>query len=178
MRAEGGIEEAMSTIMTRSAVEFWGRRKLPKNVAYLVSDGPGGRMKEVTWDEIMDGRREKQANILSHLLAPSSTRRAARLSVQYFDQSLMGGWQCYIDGIGDSEWLRYSEDKKERLMAVLPMENQMNLPGMASFAERWSIWKENFATRYQVGVFDGRPRGAVFGWQTIGPYHRWDFTPA
>ena len=68
-------EETMSSVIMRNCFEPGGFayilnggkcKPLPKNVAYLVSDY-GHQRREVTWDDVMDKRRERQSRIMEHI---------------------------------------------------------------------------------------------------------------
>lgn len=79
----------MGSIITRSALIAWGREP-PPELHSIVN----GRM--VTWADAMDFRRERQRERLDSIRREYPAWRACRLSVAYFDMTLMGGWQAFI----------------------------------------------------------------------------------
>ncbi|MGH9753978.1 MAG: hypothetical protein ACREA2_14465 [Blastocatellia bacterium] len=145
----------MIALMTRSFAEAWGLN-IPPDAAYLIKRHNASLSWEpVTWAEVLEKRRQKQARILA-FNRECPTLRAVRVSVRYFDQFPYGGWHTYIDGAGGlSEWTR---DGGERLMELFPM------PQLSLFGNTWQEWMKWFARTYPRGTFDGRPRGVAYCW--------------
>jgi hypothetical protein len=143
----------MTTIIKRSALVFHGHNPAP-DVASVVVDHTGER-RVVTWSDVMRNRRERQQRILRDKTTVRRLR-AYRVYVEYFDQSLMGGWQAFIDrGDADHAWIdRDCRWLKEPLMKLFPI---------LLFGD-WHEWKVEFARRFTRGQRDGRPRGCAFVW--------------
>lgn len=142
----------------RSAAPYWLGRELAPNVHSLVKDHPGDPWRTVTWDEVHDERRKRQAERLRRKREGGVVRRKAiRISVRYFDIEFYRGWHTYIDGIGFSIWLRGREGD-ERLMELFPQ------PQVLLFGSRWQDWMVWFASAYQRGTFDSHPRGVIYCW--------------
>lgn len=144
----------MNAIMTRSFAKTWGLN-FPPDAAYLIkSGGSSSSWQSVTWNQVMEDRRERQAWRLARK-RESSTLRAIRVSVRYFKTIVYGGWHTYIDGVGFSKWVR-SDDK--RLMELFPM------PAPSLFGNAWQEWMKWFARTYRRGTFNGKPRGVAYCW--------------
>jgi hypothetical protein len=150
------------TIVSRSGAKHWAGRLLPPDVAYIVNGVP------VTWSQVMENRRRRQAEILRRKRHVEEWR-AVKLWVAYFDQSLMGGWHAFLDGISrwrvwidrDRPWCR------KALMDLFPVVE----PGL--FDEEsyfphcplWERWKVEFAMRYRRRTQDRRPVGVAYLWR-------------
>lgn len=129
-------------------------RLLPPGIAYAFDDGNGFRM--VTIEEARDRRRERQRVILERKREPSESWRAVKLWVAYFDMTLMGGWQAFIEDRHGCLWIdRDGKFFKEPLMQLFHL----------SFFRDWCEWKPAFANRYQRRSHDGMPLGVVCLWR-------------
>jgi hypothetical protein len=152
------VEFGLSTIITRKALIHWGGQAPASNVTYIVAEDHGPRT-VVTWEDVHAARRERQRLILQRK-RESKAWRAVRLSVAYFDQDLMGGWQAFLDGIDPWDHVWIDRDGKpfiERIMEVVP------LPML--FKDNWHDWKIAFAQHYQRRRQDGKPVGVAFLWK-------------
>jgi len=66
-------------------------------------------------------RRERQELILQRRREVTNEPHCWRLSVSYFDQSLMGGWHAFLDRQHESIWIdRDMKWLKEPLMQMFP----------------------------------------------------------
>lgn len=151
----------MSYIMTRSALVHWGHNP-PPNVAYVCGDRPGER-RIITWGDVMETRRKRQASRLE-LIRRTERWEAYRVWVAYFDITLMGGWQAFIDNErtrhGYGTWIdRDRQHLRQPLMDAFPLV----LP-LGSERDNWAAWKAEFAKQYQRGSQDKHPRGCAFVW--------------
>jgi hypothetical protein len=112
----------------------------------------------------MDQRRARQAMILNRKRSGfANVRRAARLSVRYFDQDLLGGWHTYLDGVGFSVWVRPGSFLVGDILARFPVSE----PSLFSEIGLLEDWMPTFAKRHQRGVFCGKPRGVAYCWIKI-----------
>lgn len=143
----------MNSIIMRSGLIAWGQNP-PSELHSIVSDGYNRRI--VTWKDVMDKRREdqnKRLNAIRHI----PEWRAHRLSVAYFGNGLMGGWNAFIDDIsGRSRGTWIDRDLRwltPKLLEVFPLE-----------ARDWSQWKIEFAQRFERGRQYGEPRAVVNVW--------------
>jgi hypothetical protein len=147
--------------MNRKAMEFWGKNPAP-NVAAMVSDYPG-HYRLITWGDVMENRRKRQAEQLLRIRALESARQEFyRVWVAYFDQSLMGGWQAFIDSRRTFNHYGNWIDRDRRWLKPMLMEAFPLLLPLGSEHERWEAWKPEFAAQYSRGQQDGRPRGCCF----------------
>jgi hypothetical protein len=148
----------MNSIFTRSAVEYWSGRPAPPDLAYVEIDHRGKRV--ITWAQVHAARRERQARRLA-MIRDSHPERAYRICVSYFDQDLMGGWQCMMDdwrGRDYDVWIdRDRQWFKAKLMKCFPVV----LP-LGSEYEQWREWKEAFAVQYERRRQDGEPVGVAY----------------
>ena len=148
-------------VMNRKAVEFWGQKPAPPDLAYIQFDH-AHRRRVVTWAEVMQHRRERQREHLD-LIRRTANVRAHKLWVAYFDQSLMGGWQAMIEdyrGRGFDVWI---DRDCRRLMLPLMELFPLVLPS-GSERERWERWKPEFARQYERRKQDRRPLGVTYVW--------------
>ncbi|MDE2101300.1 MAG: hypothetical protein KGL39_28900 [Patescibacteria group bacterium] len=113
----------------------------------------------IYWIDVLTERRERQARILANRRQVGADLwHAVRLWVAYFDQSLMGGWQAFLDDYrGNCLWLD-REGKYVELPQVLKL-----LP--FSLFDDWYAWKKAFAAKYERRRQDGKPVGVLFLWQ-------------
>jgi hypothetical protein len=152
----------MSAVIMRSACEpggvcaAWG--PLPRDVSHVIIDRSSGSGKPrfVTWKEIHAERTKRQMERLRCKRGDYSRleRRAIRVRTWYLDSEIYGGWHCYFDWVGGSEWVRYGSDE---LMKRFPL------------ADTWEDWKPAFAKRFRRGTQHRRPRGAVYMWALVRP---------
>lgn len=148
------------TIITASAAAFWGR-PLPAGVACVERDHRGERA--VTYAELGREKRERQAR---RLAAKREVRawRAVRLWVAYFDQSLMGGWHAFVEGL-DLPRVWVDRDRRhweETLTRLYPV----------TLFAGWEDWKEAFARAHRAGTQDRRPLGMAYLWHRAGELRR------
>ncbi len=154
----------MTTIVTRKGIIRWSRNPLPPEIAYSVCDAPGAPVRMVTWDEVMDIRRQRQREILECKRRGHPQRRAYRLLVRYFDQWCYGGWQTYVDGINDSRWVdQNAKWLQGPLMAAFPVLGP-TLFEIEDEYSRWERWEIKFAEQYRRREQCGRPVGVAYVW--------------
>ncbi len=140
----------MTTIITRKGLEHWSGRKVPPELALMV-DG-----KIVTWTEVMQNRRARQARILA-AKRHFEPLRAVVLEVANYGCGLMGGWQTMLYWIGGSCWVeRDGNYYQSRLMEIFPC-------GLLSFS--FQTWKKEFAHLYERRRQCGQPVGVAFLWK-------------
>jgi hypothetical protein len=122
----------------------------------------GGRRRVITWGEVMQKRRERQAERLRRKRNGAPPRRAYMLWVAYFDQSLMGGWHAFLEnhrGRNGRIWIdRDRPQMKATLMEAFPLTE------VSGEREGWHAWKLAFAEKYARRVHDGKPQGVVYVW--------------
>lgn len=143
--------------MTRSFAENFGL-SFPPNAAYLIKrGGPSASWQSVTWAEILEERRKKQARVLKYKRAHPKMR-AVLVSVR--------GRHTYIEGIGGfSEWLRGGSDRwKELSETQLRLMEMFPMPQRSLFDVTWKEWVFWFARTYKRGTFNGQPRGVAYCW--------------
>lgn len=148
----------MITIINRSALVSMGANPAP-DVASIVEDYQGRQV--VKWSDVLQARRDRQRDILAAKRLGHSPVRAYRLSVLYYDQRLMGGWQAFIDGIHYHAWI--DRDRKwiiPQLMELFPPSQ----PRLCPQARDWLDWKIEFARRFERRKQDRRPVGVQHFW--------------
>ncbi len=105
----------------------------------------------------MEARRERQQAILDRKRA-ANPWRAVRLTVAYFDQTLMGGWHAFLDSISGCGHVWIDRDAKylqEHLMRLF----------VVNWFIRWHEWKIAFANKFKRRMQDGKPVGVAFLWK-------------
>jgi hypothetical protein len=151
----------MTTVIKRNSFIF--KTPPPPDVAYYIQRYSWEKLKAVTWAEILDQRRKHQASRL-HSIRASESIRAVRIHVRYFDQDIYGGWQTYVDGIGFSHWtFRHGYNIENQLMDVFPVLQ----PTLFPRRNAWQEWMKEFASTYQRGTFDRKPRGVAYAWALV-----------
>ena len=155
----------MGTIINRTA---WFLKDVPRDIAYYQSERWSDGFRGVTWAEVHAERARRQSQILYYKRGEHRpVRRAVRISVRYFKQTLFGGWHTYIDGVGLSEWVR-SEPAVEMLLRRFPLVPLPSGSGCYHWVGKaYTQWMEAFAVRYQRGEHGGRPRGCVYCWAMV-----------
>lgn len=159
-------------IMNRKAIEHWCgtyRRAaglppldLPPDLAYRVHDGREYRT--VTWAEVMQERRRRQAERLAVKRGERDpVPRAHKLWVAYFDQEFFGGWQAMVGdfrGRGYEVWIdRDCTWMQKHLMRLLPLV----LPLWDDW-QQWDLWKQAFAQQFERRRQHGHPLGVALIW--------------
>lgn len=147
--------------MNRKALVHWGHNPGP-DVAFVHGDRPGERI-TTTWAQVMEARRKRQAQRLE-LIRRSQPWQAYRVWVAYYDMTLMGGWQAFIENHRTMHYYGGWIDRDRRWLKPLLMQTFPLILPLGSEAEQWALWKTAFARQYQRGTHDGRPRGSAFVW--------------
>ena len=146
----------MTTIMDRSAMVFWGHNP-PPEVAYITRPHVGVPWTVVSWDEVMDAKRKRQAEILEHKRDPGRQRRPWMVWVFYNDTFIYGGWHCYLNRYDENgKWLM---KPSQELMRLFPLV----LP-IGSIDDQWHNWKVEFAGQYKRRMHHGKPEGMTPVW--------------
>jgi hypothetical protein len=150
----------VSTIIMRSALVAWGQTPAPE-LHSIVQEHAGAPRQVVTWSEVMERRRQHQAETLrrKRYVAPW---RAFKCWVAYFDQDLFGGWHAFMENIRT----RVDRDRPlliRPLMKLFPLVLDLGTNGV------WSQWKIEFAKSHQRGTQHGHARGVAYLW-----WNNWD----
>ncbi len=169
----------MTTIITRKVYEPGGLgyiltdgkcKPLPPDVAYLRS-GAGlwgaGDLEPVTWAEIMDGRRERQAERLRRIRHLNDEPMVCPCYVwTFFNRQMIPyyGWYCYVVSRHFSiavNFRGYNEKLATSIMTAVPL-------GILPLKENFYKWMEAFAKAYPRAKhrFDFRKAGSRVGWIT------------
>ena len=149
----------------------------PGGLAYLYTDGQckplaphlaglmreRGQVREVTWAEILEQRRERQAERLQRKREWFvSSWRPVFIDVRYYDIQVYTGWHTYIYGIGGiSFWFRGPHRDETVFMNMIPLRDGL-FP-----VQSHEHWMEVFARTYQCGTQDKRPRGRLQIWARV-----------
>ena len=149
-------------------------RKLAPNVAYvLLGEGRGrNEQRDVTWEEVMAARRERQAERLERIRQPARPAIEPCYVWTFFNRQPIPyyGWYCYlvtrretISVRGDADHLRAS------IMTALPLD-------LLPLAENFEAWMAALARRYPRArrwpggkVMSGRERDP----RKAGTHHGW-----
>ena len=150
----------MPFVMLRSFAEQWGLA-WPDDAA-MKEGGPRG-VRYVTWAELLDRRRERQAKRLAGIPRwPEPAVVPCYVWTFYNNFFPYGGWHCYLVSrhfrIGvDPSCLCY-RDLAESIMRAVPA-------GHLPFCETFHSWMAALAARHPRNhPSDPRPAGSVVGW--------------
>ena len=157
--------------------------KWPKDVAYIISDGPN-RLRRVTWEEIKAERIKTQRERLKRILAVDALNRQAAYVWAFFVPGVIyGGWHLYLRTIRDSFWI--SRDVHRRDLGRfddLALDVMAKFPcGFLPLRDNFRDWLPVFATTYQSQrKRGGKPQGIIFGWAEMEHHASspCNFTPA
>lgn len=152
----------------------------PGGIAFLLNDGcdplpPNaagrecsavGQYRYVTWDEVMQERRERQSEHLERKLGPVTAIRAVRVMCWLNQRFPFEGWHCVIDGCPGSlihEWAnRYSRGDVKEMQSVLPV------PGAPATMQEWMpLFAEHYPDLRRLPHREGErqyPRGVAYIW--------------
>ena len=162
----------MNTTMQRNCFEPGGFvyefldgkcRTLPANVAYVVN---GREPRDVTWDEVMAGRRQRQAERMERIRQPAKPAVQPCYVWTFFNRQDIPfhGWYCYVvtrhgDTAVHGKYGLGEVTLAESIMAAIPL-------GMLPLADNFDSWMEAFARRHPRRKLKGDPRkaGALHGW--------------
>jgi len=153
----------MVTIFTRSALVFWGHNPSP-DVHSITTDPIHGRQ-IVTWADVMETRRERQAEILRqrrYVERWKPWRLSVWWSPGYTDAYFFGGYHAWFDRPGKHEWIRYGScELKQLFPLLLPFGNYDQYESRSG----WQEWMEAFVKSYPASRKCGHPRGATVVWR-------------
>lgn len=150
----------ISAIFTRSALVFHGFNPGP-DVAGMETDVHGVRH-IIRWSDVMAKRRERQRELLARKRNCAQSR-AHRLTVAYYDQDLMGGWQAMIEdwrGRDFDIWI----DRDRRWLRPLLMTVYPLVLRFGNEEKEWEMWKPAFASQFRRRQQDGEPVGVDYLW--------------
>lgn len=151
----------MSAVMYRSFADTMGM-KWPREVAYKVFDH-AHRARSVTWAEVMQTRREKQARRLEDILRPEQPPiQPCYVWTFYVPGFIYGGWWCYVITLRDQIAVNFRGfDKKlaESIMRAAPL-------GLLPVAENFDRWMPLLAKHHPRSKTrkDRRKAGRLVGW--------------
>jgi|TARA_Y100000034_G_scaffold19171_1_gene21460 hypothetical protein len=147
----------MMIMMPRSAAIHWGH-KWPSDVAVKVNG------KFVTWQEVHDKRRQRQAETIRRIRQPEPPKVIpCYIWTFYNDTVIYGGWYCYLCTLRDGsdfsgkfgvEW----SDQAAQLMQAVNV-------GLFPIEANWEAWMTEIANFYPRNhPTDRRRAGSVVGW--------------
>lgn len=153
----------MTTIITRSALEFYGQHPAA-DVARVVVDAYGDR-RVVTWSEALDERRKRQRLILDRARRGPPPWQPYKLWVAYYDMTLFGGWQAFIENRAEREWI-----DRDCSFLIAPLLRLFPLVlALGTQRDQWHQWKVEFARQFARREHDRRPLGvATLWWNGLG----------
>ena len=157
--------------INRGGLETWnpqiraGEIKLPPEFA-CVSDG-----KVLTWDDVKQGRRERQKAILEQKRSPYDQIQKKPLYVWVFwcpgiNDFIFKGWWTYFVGLGrDYHGGGYKGEVAGRLKDDLLRLFPLVEPNL--FETNWDEWMKRFVKKYQRGRWCGKPQGKSPVWAEV-----------
>src|ERR1043166_9238042 len=157
----------MSSIMNRSFADRMGFN-WPKHIACVVSNH---RLYKtyVTFDQLLEERKQKQRRHLAELLAVNPKRQAAFLWT-FYQPGLFGfaymGWWAYIRTL-NKDW-KLDEPREWELHGNFTLDLMRQFPcGLLPLPENFELWKEAFGETYsRPGRFE--KQGLALGWVECG----------
>jgi len=150
-------------------------RTLPANVAYVVN---GRESRDVTWDEVMAVRRQRQAERMERIRQPAEPAVLPCYVWTFFNRQDIPfhGWYCYVvtrhgDTAVHGKYGLVEVTLAESIMAAIPL-------GMLPRADNFDSWMAAFAKTYPrsrhwpggkvldrgSGERDPRKAGVLHGW--------------
>ena len=140
-------------------------RPIPDNLAYVETGcGKYGReQRDVTWQDVMKARRERQGEILERIRQPSLPALLPCYVWTFFNRQDIPyhGWYCYIVTRQVSfavNFRSYQEQLANSIMAEIPL-------GFLPLKENFDSWMEAFAKKYpRTHTHDPRKAGTFLGW--------------
>lgn len=146
------------TIITRAALApggilFRPSRELPRDLHSIVD----GRV--VTWREVFEARTKRQQHRLE-AKREFTEKRIYRVWVAYFRQSIMGGWQTFIDRKPNEFGTWVCEARKSWMIPELMKAFPLVIPARENF----ELWQRTFAKEYERRRKYGKPVGVAYVW--------------
>ena len=146
-------------LMTRSAADFWGLH-WPPEVASCV--GNGRERRYVTWDEVMESRRCRQAERLAEKYRVEPPRiQPCYVWVFFVPPPLYAGWWCYVRTLRECRGVNFPG-----FMPGLATSIMREFPcGLLPVIENFDKWMPAFAKAYpRPKTGDLRRAGSRVGW--------------
>lgn len=160
----------MSTIMKRSAAEFWwGKENVDPNVAYYYHDGGyewGGKIvwKKVTYAELRKKKFEKQKLQLEYKQRQTKVVPGYVWVFYNYHDFPFGGWWMYIKTHKQDFDLMHRTTNKtliEKIMAMFPLT-------LFPEYKQFDLWAEKFAKQFaHKGFKRNRGQGLALCWCII-----------
>lgn len=154
----------MSAVMMRSFAKHMGI-KWPPDVASMVSDGRGRRMRAVTWAEIHARRRQQQAQRMQRIVEPKEPRTVPCYVWTFFNRQSIPyhGWYCYVVTRAKEVAVNFRGFNEPLALSIL-----REIPlGMLPLGDNFEAWMEKFAKTFpRTHRVDTRKAGTHPGWLT------------
>ena len=137
-------------------------KPLPPNVAYLTR-GRWNKMVQVTWDEVMDDRRKRQAERLQRIRQVPEPAVVPCYVWTFFNSSFIyHGWYCYVVSRHfdmSINFRGFRQDLALSIMSEIPL-------GFFPIEENFEAWMEAFAKKHPRPKTKDDPRkaGTCVGW--------------
>lgn len=143
-------------------------KPLPPEVAYVDTDYRGKRT-YITWAEVMELRRKRQAERLDHIRRNEVTgRRAVRVEVFYNPHWMYQGWHTYLHGIAFPPlWVNGRGGKENNpfgLLDLFPMTKSLGPLLPEEPITDYHEWMVAFAEKHKRGMRGRKPRGTRYCW--------------
>jgi hypothetical protein len=153
----------MNSVMFRSFADSMGF-KWPKEIARMEFNGHGGKAIRVTWDEVMDYRRKRQADRMEDIMRPSEPDIMPCYVWTFFNRQSIPyyGWYCYVVTRHSSDAVNFRGFDLElatSIMKEIPL-------GMLAIKENFTAWMQAFAETHPRAKHKDDPRkaGSRVGW--------------
>lgn len=170
----------MTAVIKRSFAESLGL-KWPAGVAYRISDGWRGQLRDVTWAEVGEEKRRRQRERLERIRRPEPPRIVPAYVWTFFIPGwLYHGWHCYVVAREFEVPVTGRDGNTEladNIMRAVPL-------GIIPHTDHFDRWMAELAKRHprKKPRNDRRRAGVMFGWLenrrrfTLGkpPANEWD----
>jgi len=139
----------------------------PENVAYAVREYSWRPLTWVTYDQLLQERRERQVKRLQLVRECAGQLRIAAYVWTFYTRGLGGvayaGWHLYIWALKRDWWLHWEDPITVELMKMFPC-------GLLPIQQNFYCWKEAFGDTYsRPGRF--KKQGLILGWVHLGRYN-------
>jgi len=152
----------MNSIMLRSFAETMGFN-WPQNVAQIEFSAREPKGRWVTWDEVHDRRRERQARQLEFIVRPDEPEIVPCYVWTFYNRQSIPyhGWYCYVISRHFElavNFRHFDHELATSLMTAIPL-------GMLPVEGNFEAWMPAFAKAYpRKHKHDRRKAGSCVGW--------------
>lgn len=164
------LADAVKTYMTREVYTWWGETfgwaPLDKNVASVYKNSPYEKWKPITWEEVLNERREKQKAHLEWIREKDVVEFKPCFVFTFLNKSnwFFDGWWLYVMTLKRNFPIGFKGQNKQLILPIIKL-----FPcGFLPLEENFDDWAKEFARIYHRSTRERKKNiGMIAAWAKI-----------